>query len=151
MYKSRVLIAWAIFLPMMLHAKEVVPLIGKQRADSHMLCGNNIDVEIHQTDDNSLIIGLANKKTKSMDFFVSGESVASDMHYTRYYPVNFDELSGQFVRKDSDAINIVWGSSAVNDEAKNTFKLALGAHIYDCGVVEVWPDDTANDLYGDDD
>lgn len=137
--------------PAILQAKDIVPLIGKERAESHMLCGKNIDVEVHRSEDNSLIIGLLNKKTAAMDYFVSAEPTAVDMHYSRYNPVSFDALSGQFVRKNDAAINIVWGSSAVNGKDQNGFKLALGAHVYDCGVLETWPDDTANDLYGDDD
>lgn len=137
--------------PTILQAKDIVPLIGNERAESHMLCGKSIDVEVKRSNDNSLIIGFLNKKTAHMDYFVSGEPTAVDWHYTRYYPVSFDALSEQFIRENDEKINIVWGGSAVNGEDKKAFKLALGAHVYDCGVLEVWPDDTANDLYGDND
>lgn len=125
-----------------------VPLLGDMKAESHQICGKNIDIQIRPMNDNSLIIGLMNNKTHTRDLFKSQEPNAIDMKFTKFVPVRFDNLSKTFIEEDKPEIEIVWGSARDDKKAVN-FSLALGPQVYECGLIQKWPNDAANLLYGE--
>ena len=129
------------------HAADI-PVLGDGKAESHQICGKSIDVQIRRLNDDSLVIGLINNKTNKRDLFKSQEPVSAEMKYAKFVPVHFDNLSKNFVEEEKPEIEIVWGS-AINDKKEADYTLALGPEIYDCGLLQKWPHEEANILYGE--
>ncbi|WP_312980314.1 hypothetical protein [Atlantibacter sp.] len=125
-----------------------VPMLGDGKAEGHQICGKGIDVQIRKLNDNSLIIGLANNKTQHRDLFKSLEQNAGNMKYSKFVPVRFDNLSKNFIEEEKPEIEIVWGS-AINDKKEASYTLALGPKVYACGLLQKWPHEEANILYGE--
>ncbi|MEH4693643.1 hypothetical protein PO377_08860 [Atlantibacter hermannii] len=98
--------------------------------------------------DDSIIISLMNNKTHDRDFFRSTEATSHTMKYSKFLPVRFDNLSKTFIAEDKPDIEIVWGNYL--DEKKAVkYNLALGPQVYECGLLQKWPNETANLLYGE--
>lgn len=125
-----------------------IPVLGDGKAENHQICGNHINVQIRKTNKNHLIIGLINNKTDKMDLFESQNSATEDMAFSKFSPVHFDNLSKNFIADDQSEIDIVWGSS-VNEKKEISYSLALGPEAYRCGLLQKWPNDKANILYGE--
>ncbi|MBB1200810.1 hypothetical protein EGM70_10960 [Enterobacteriaceae bacterium 89] len=125
------------------------PNIGSTPADSHILCGKNITVEIQHAGGNYLAIGLTNHQTGDLDLFLSENPVNEDVSLNRFMPVKFDALSGKLVRQEESHMEVLWGKEQVNG-AKAGYRLILGSHVYECGTLTVWPDESANTAYGED-
>ena len=125
-----------------------IPVLGDGKAESHQICGKSIDVQIRRLDDNTLVIGLINNKTQKRDLFKSQEPIGAEMKYAKFVPVHFDNLSKNFIEEEKAEIEIVWGS-AMNDKKEANYTLALGPEIYECGLLQKWPHEEANILYGE--
>ncbi|MDW4576898.1 hypothetical protein [Atlantibacter hermannii] len=136
-----------IHLPAIAQSIDIA-MIGDKKAESHQVCGKNIDVQIRKMNDDSIIISLMNNKTHDRDFFRSTEATSHTMKYSKFLPVRFDNLSKTFIAEDKPDIEIVWGNYL--DEKKAVkYNLALGPQVYECGLLQKWPNETANLLYGE--
>lgn len=122
--------------------------LGNLQASAHQLCGENISIQITNTDDSFTLIGLKNKTTKKMDLFISDNPGEIGKSYSRFTPVVFDNLSKLFLKSDSADIDIIWGG-AINEKKEINYQLALGNYTYDCAGIVAWPSDKANELYGE--
>lgn len=123
-------------------------VLGNAQASAHQLCGKNISVQIANTDEGFTLIGLENKNTKKMDLFISDNQGETGKSYSRFTPVVFDNLSKLFLKSDAADIDIVWGG-AINEKKETKYQLALGNYTYDCAGIVAWPNDKANELYGE--
>lgn len=144
---KRFLIACLLAVPACVGA-TTIPMLGHDKADSHQRCGDKIDVEVHTLDDHTTLLGLVNKQTHNMDLFISLDQSASQMAYSKFAPVKFDSLSGRYVPTDDKDIDIVWGS-ALDENKQISYSLALGPEVYTCSALQKWPDEKANQLYGE--
>ncbi|TSJ50765.1 hypothetical protein FND52_19345 [Atlantibacter subterranea] len=147
MKHNPLLFLYLLFTTGISYAAEI-PVLGDGKAESHQVCGKSIDVQIRKLSDNFLLIGLVNNKTQSRDLFRSQEPVSVDLKYTKFIPVHFDNLSKNFIEEEKPEIEIVWGS-AMNDKKEANYTLALGPEVYDCGLLQKWPHEAANILYGE--
>lgn len=127
---------------------DSIPLLGNLKADSQQMCGKNINIQIKTVNDNLVIIGLKNKNTNKMDLFTSTSNIEPNFQYSKFTPVTFDSLSNRFIDVDDSELDIVWGSS-LNEKKGLEFNLALGAHVYKCGLIQKWPSEKSNELYGE--
>ncbi|WP_313080738.1 hypothetical protein [Atlantibacter sp.] len=125
-----------------------IPVLGDGKAESHQICGKSIDVQIRKLSDNSIVMGLMNNKTHKRDLFKSQEPVTAKMKYVKFAPVHFDNLSNNFIEEDKPEIEILWGSS-MSDKKEANYTLALGPVLYECGLLQKWPHEEANILYGE--
>lgn len=136
-----------LFTTSLSYAVEI-PVLGDSKAESHQICGKGIDLQIRKLNDNSLLIGLVNNKTHNRDLFKSQEPAIVDMKYAKFIPVRFDSLSKNFIVEEKPEIEIIWGN-AVNEKKEASYTLALGPEVYDCGLLQKWPREEANVLYGE--
>lgn len=125
-----------------------VPMLGNLPASAHQLCGKDIAVQIAELDSDQILIGLVNKTTQNLDLFVSENPADVEKSYSKFLPVKFDSLSKSFIPTGDNQIDIVWGASLDGDQ-KVKYHLALGNYVYQCGALKIWPNDKANDLYGE--
>lgn len=147
MKRNALLLLSFLSLSGLTYANEI-PTLGDANAESHQLCGKNIDVQIRKLNDNTLIIGLMNNKTRNRDLFQSQDPISGDIKYTKFFPVRFDNLSKNFIEEEKPEIEVVWGS-AINDKKEVSYTLALGPKVYTCGLLQKWPHEEANILYGE--
>lgn len=146
--KSNLLLFLTLYSLSALAQAVEIPMIGDIKAESHQICGKSIEVQIRKMNDNSLIIGLMNNKTHNRDLFRSNEPTSNSMKYTRFVPVRFDSLSKAFIAEDKPDIDIVWGNY-LNEKKEVKYSLALGPNVYECGLLQKWPSEVANVLYGE--
>jgi hypothetical protein len=125
-----------------------IPIMGDEKADSHQLCGDKIDVEIQVLNDTTIVLGLVNNKTKNIDLFMSNGPSPDQASFSKFSPVKFDSLSKSYVPIDDKDIDIVWGGS-VDENKKTSYSLALGPEVYTCTAPQKWPNEKANELYGE--
>jgi hypothetical protein len=143
----RSLVCFAFFMPCAVFS-QVPPKMGSTPADSHMLCGKNITVEIQHAQGSYIVIGLINHQTSELDLFMSADPVNDAVSLNRYAAVKFDALSGKYVRQEESHMDVLWGREQLNG-GKEGNRLVLGSHIYECGTLTAWPDETANQTYGE--
>lgn len=123
-------------------------MIGNLPASAHQQCGKEITVQMAELESHKIVIGLVNKETKALDLFISENPLDVDKSYSKFLPVKFDNLSKSFITTGDNQIDIVWGASL--DDAQNVkYHLALGNYVYQCAALKAWPNDKANDLYGE--
>ncbi|PQK81338.1 hypothetical protein E2R52_04350 [Pantoea ananatis] len=127
---------------------ERAPLLGNLPASGQQLCGKTIKLQLVKTSDNIMLLGLKNRESSEMDLFMSSVAFTADNTYSRFVPVKFDQLSKHFIETHNPALEVVWGA-AIDDKNVLSYKLALGSYTYSCGDIESWPNDTANQLYGE--
>ncbi len=141
-----------IFLPSMIAASPCfaseAPLIGTSPADAHQVCGKKITLEIKTLSDKTQIIGLMNNTTNKLDLFQSTHPVDTSTQYAKFVPTKFDGLSKDFIPQNDDTIEIIWGAAA-HDNQQIVYSLSLGSHVYNCGMIQKWPNEKANTLYGE--
>lgn len=125
------------------------PELGDTRAFAHQFCGKNITIQIGNTTDNHAVLGLRNNNSGEIDLFVSATVFdINTSNFVPFNPVKFDHLSKTLVGIEKNDIDIVWGASQ-DKSKKNHYRLALGNYTYDCGNIILWPNDKANDVYGE--
>ncbi|MGX5098349.1 hypothetical protein [Enterobacter cloacae] len=136
-----------LFLPVTGNAVGI-PRMGELKAESHQICGKNIDVEVIMLENHSTLIGLENKQTHNLDLFLSSEQSPEEMNYAKFIPARYDNLSKSFIAREDNEIDIVWGSSK-NDKGEVSYSLALGPQTYSCSPLQKWPSEKANEMYGE--
>ncbi|WP_370611805.1 hypothetical protein [Klebsiella aerogenes] len=124
------------------------PLLGDVPADAHQLCGKDIDVQIKKWDGGGQIIGLMNKESHEINLFQATTLQSPEGQYLKFMPTKYDELSKRFVIQNDDTIDILWGGTE-NENHQMVYSLSLGSHVYDCGLIQKWPNETADKLYGE--
>ncbi|MGX5025782.1 hypothetical protein ACWKYF_02430 [Enterobacter asburiae] len=142
-----VIMTTLLFIPLVSNAGGI-PRMGELKAESHQICGKNIDVEVIMLENHSTLIGLENKQTHNLDLFLSSEQSPEEMNYAKFIPARYDNLSKSFVAREDDEIDIVWGSSK-NDKDEVSYSLALGPQTYSCSPLQKWPSEKANEIYGE--
>ncbi|WP_395305790.1 hypothetical protein [Enterobacter sp. ECC-019] len=142
-----VVMSTILFFPFVGNAVEI-PIMGGLKAESHQICGKNIDVEVIMLENHSTLIGLENKQTHNLDLFLTSEQSSEGMNYAKFIPARYDNLSKSFVAREDNEIDIVWGSSK-NDKDEVSFSLALGPQTYSCSPLQKWPSEKANEIYGE--
>nr|WP_318384185.1 hypothetical protein [uncultured Enterobacter sp.] len=145
-YKLTTFITIAAF-PFLAFATDV-PMLGNIRAESHQVCGKKIEIQAVTLEDASVMIGILNKNSNEWDTFVSEKPMTKMFSFSKFQPVKFDALSQTFIKQENKKMFVLWGQS--QDDKKGTnYTLSLGSHTYDCGQMQSWPEDLANDLYGE--
>ncbi|RAY88584.1 hypothetical protein DP190_00440 [Enterobacter cloacae] len=124
------------------------PMLGNIKSESHQVCGKKIEVQVVTLDDASVMIGILNKNNNEWDTFISENPVTKEFSYAKYQPAKFDALSRTFIKQDNKKMFVLWGKSQ-DDKNDFHYTLSLGSHSYDCGLMQNWPDDLANDIYGE--
>lgn len=129
------------------------PYLGKNIAKEHQICGKSIEIQIadigQEVNGNSkILLGLTNKKTGKLDLFMSQSEIGPERNYGTYHLVTYDALSDTYITPPGKPISLLWGSAMLAVKGIS-YSLALGTHVYPCQSPAVWPDETANDLYGD--
>ncbi|HDR2622258.1 TPA: hypothetical protein QCI71_003159 [Enterobacter chuandaensis] len=142
-----VLIVTTLGLPFVSNATEI-PTLGGIRAESHQICGKNIDVEIIRLDNNSTLLGLKNNQTHNIDLFLSPDQGTDELSYAKFTPARYDELSKNYIPQNDPELEVVWGS-ARDDNKQLIYTLALGPQVYNCTKLQKWPSVKANIMYGD--
>lgn len=148
-----IVILLVVFLSVIGHAAPI-PKMGDIYAESHQKCGKKINILIGRTIpqiksgvNSHVVLGITNKKTKSIDYFYS-ESSAPDFNWlAEYRPVKFNTISGGFEPLDAakPLPNIWWGHTEYN----YNYTLSIGEHTYECGPNLKYVDESANSSYGD--
>ncbi len=126
------------------------PLLGNLQASAHQRCGQDITLQLLKTTDNIMLMGLKNRESGETDLFMSSSPFTADNSYSRFVPVKFDQLSKHFIETHNAVLEVIWGA-AKDDKNVLRYTLALGSYTYSCGAIESWPNDTANQLYGEPD
>jgi hypothetical protein len=147
-HKLITFIAVTVF-PVIASATDAI-MLGNLKSENHQVCGKKIEVQVATLDDASVIIGILNKNSNEWDTFVSESPITKALSYSKYQPVKFDALSHTFIKQDNKKMFVLWGQSQ-NENNDVKYTLSLGSHTYDCGQMQKWPDDLANDLYGEND
>ncbi|TNV22592.1 hypothetical protein FH968_00605 [Buttiauxella sp. B2] len=143
----RVLFIFSVMLPGSAFAFGA-PMLGGIAAKAHQVCGKNIQLQMTTTKEGLAIIGLINKKTNQMDLFQSEVALTNEHQITKYSPVKYDAISKEYIPIDNELISIIWGS--VSDDKKAThYTMSLGSHVYECSLLQEWPSELADNLYGD--
>lgn len=124
------------------------PELGNTKAFAHQKCGENTTLQIGNTAEGRTVLGLKNKTTGELDLFVSAVPFDITGSYSKFKPVKYDTLSKHLVETGDENIDIVWGASTTG-ENKTHHQLALGNYTYECSNLVLWPNDRANDLYGE--
>ncbi|MDK9604607.1 hypothetical protein [Lelliottia wanjuensis] len=139
----------AIFLasPIISNAADI-PLLGNTKAQLHQLCGKALDVEIIKMDSKTTVMGLKNKQTNNFDLFMSSEQSPEQIIYSKFTPVKYDALSNNYIPTDDQDLDIIWGSSRDNS-GKTSYSLTLGTKTYSCGILQPWPSERADEIYGE--
>lgn len=135
------------FVPVQSFAQGA-PEMGNTKAYAYQQCGKSIKLQISKTEDGHAVIGLNNKETGELDLFVSPSPFDIKSSFAQFKPVKFDNLSKNLIERVDEDIDIVWGTSH-DDNQKSMHRLALGNYTYECKDIIVWPNDKANDLYGE--
>lgn len=147
--KTSVLPVFLFMASFSVFAKEVK--LGNDLVTYTLTCGKAITVSFTDlTDYNSghTLIGLKNKQTGAVDLFLSRTPTSDRRQYEQYNRVIYDNLSKTYIEM-ADSPSIVWGAARDNGQTEETYRLALGPHVYICGKLEKLPDETANTLYGE--
>lgn len=132
-------------------AKEVK--LGNDIATYTLTCGKSIVInftDLTEYNAGHTLLGLKNRETGSIDLFLSLKPVYNQRLYEQYNRVIYDNLSKTYIGL-ADTTSIVWGAARENDQNVDSYRIALGSHVYNCGKLERLPDETANRLYGDPD
>lgn len=124
------------------------PLVGNAPADAHQLCGKTIEIQIKNQPDGRQIIGLVNSKSHELDLFQSTTPPSPQGQYLKFVPIKYDQLSKNFIVQGDDTIDIIWGRTE-NEKKEASYALSLGSHVYPCGLIQKWPNEKANLLYGE--
>ena len=148
MKKSILLSIICISLSPFIAYTKGAPLVGATKATAYQKCGKDIILQIGRTKNGHVVLGLSNKMTKALDLFVSSSQINFNNSYSQFKSVKFDALSKSLIETNDDEIDIVWGMSKGND-SKTYYRLALGNHTYECTAIVKWPNDKANELYGE--
>ena len=132
-------------------ADSAPELLGNLKAILHQTCGQTIEVHVAEMEGNDhgrMLIGLKNNQTGMIDLFASATSTAENKQYDKYVPVVFDGLSKTYIADTKERPDIVWGGAVTNLKGMN-YSLALGSHVYQCGTLDKFAGEIANDLYGE--
>lgn len=132
-------------------AKEII--LGNDIATFTLTCGRSIVVnftDLTEYNAGHTLLGLKNRQTGMIDLFLSLKPVYDQRLYEQYNRVIYDNLSKTYITL-KDSPSIVWGAARENDQDADSYRIALGSHVYNCGKLERLPDETANRLYGDSD
>lgn len=132
-------------------AKEVK--LGNDIATYTLTCGKAIVInltDLTQYNNGHTLLGLKNKQTGAVDLFLSLKPVSDQRLYEQYNRVFYDNLSKTYIGI-AGSPSIVWGAARENEQDYDSYRLALGTHVYNCGKLEMLPDETANKLYGEPD
>lgn len=146
--KSKIaLVAVSLTYPIISNAVDI-PAMGDMKAQFHQVCGKSIDVELIKINDKTTLMGLKNKQTNNLDLFISPEQSPEKRMLSKFIPVKFDSLSKDYLPLDNQNIDILWGSSE-DVNKKITYSLTLGLKTYSCGPLQKWPNEKADELYGE--
>jgi hypothetical protein len=147
---NKVVLASLVFLSFTpaISFAQGAPELGDTRAFAHQQCGKDITLQIGNTAEGHAVIGLKNKNTGELDLFVSSSQFDITSSFSPFKPVKFDNLSKNLIETHDKDIDIVWGASH-DEKQQNHHRLALGNYTYDCEKIIAWPNDKANDLYGE--
>lgn len=124
------------------------PILGNTPADAHQLCGKTIEVQVKYLPDGKQIIGLMNSKSGDLDLFQSTTPQSPQGQYLKFVPIKYDQLSKNFIVQSDDTLDILWGRTE-NEKKEISYALSLGSHVYPCGIIQKWPNEKANMLYGE--
>lgn len=132
-------------------ADSTPEMLGNMKATWHQTCGKNIEIQATEMDGKNsghTLIGLKNNQTGKLDLFTSVTPTAENKQYDKYVPVVFDSLSKSLIDDTQGRPDIVWGG-AMSSMKGIEYSLALGTHVYQCGALDKFAGEIANELYGE--
>lgn len=140
----------ALSLTPLIAMAEPIPKIGNIYAIAHQKCGKNINILIGEPEGADLgrvVIAINNKKTKNIDYFLSTNQQMLNYIPSIFNPVIFDKKTNEFMTPMSNnpLPSISWG----REESNWVFHLTIGEHVYNCGKLLTYADESANAAYGE--